>query len=385
VPDVSSNAPGVVRMRAALDVHKRTIVCASQPDDPRAGELVLQEIPNGERAIRALIKRLGGPDGLVVCYEAGPCGYDLFRLLSAIGVACDVVAPALTPIAPGARVKTDRRDAQRLLVLYRAGALKFVAVPTREQEGLRDLVRCREDLVCARRAARHRVAKALLRHGHIFAEAKKSWTKIHQAWVRRQRLADPLAQCALEHMLAHLDSVDAQIAVLDHQLEEIAGREPWNDPVSWLCCFRGISTITALGMLAELGDFHRFATARELMGYLGLTPSEYSSGEQRHRGHITKTGPRHARRLLIEAAWHYQHPPRISRRIAAIQPHVPPAVAARAHGAQIRLHHRHRTLTAHGKRSTVANVAVARELAGFLWAAMTHQPLRDDEQQAAAA
>src|ERR1044071_5111441 len=145
-------------MRAALDVHTRTIVCAAQPDDPRAGDLRLEQIPNTERAIRGLVKRRGGAGALVVCYEAGRCGYDLYRLLSEIGVACDIVAPALTPIAPGARVKTDPRDAKRLLVLHRAGALKFVAPPTREQEGLRDLVRCRDDLVCARRAARHRVA-----------------------------------------------------------------------------------------------------------------------------------------------------------------------------------------------------------------------------------
>jgi transposase len=383
VPDVSSKAPAEVRMRAALDVHKRTIVCASQPDDPRAGELRVQEIPNTERAIRALVKRLGGPEGLVVCYEAGPCGYDLYRLLSAIGVACDIVAPALTPRAPGARVKTDRRDGKRLLVLYRAGALKFVHPPTPEQEGLRDLVRCRDDLVCARRAARHRVGKQLLRHGHVFREGKKSWTKQHIAWVRRQRLTDLLAQSALEHMLAHLDAVDAQIATLDHQLDQIAQREPWNDPVRWLCCFRGITTLTALGLLAELGDLRRFASARELMSFLGLTPSEYSSGEQRHRGHITKAGPRHARRLLIEAAWHYQHAPRISQRIAACHPHVPPDIAERAFSAQIRLHHRHRTLADHGKRSTVTNVAVARELAGFIWAAMTRQPLHDQEVTAA--
>ena len=384
MPDVSSNAPGVVRMRAALDVHKRTIMCASQPDDPRAGELRLQEIPNTERALRALIRRLGGAEGLVVCYEAGPCGYEPYRLLSEMGVACDIVAPALVPVAPGARVKTDRRDAKRLLVLHRAGALKFVHPPTPAQEGLRDLVRCREDLVCARRAARHRVAKQLLRHGHIFREGKKSWTKIHQAWVRRQRLADPLAQSALEHMLAHLDALDAQIAVLDHQLDKIAQREPWSDPVRWLSCFRGITRLTALALLAELGDFRRFGTARELMGFLGLTPSEYSSGEQRHRGHITLAGNTHARRLLIEAAWHYQHAPRVSQRIAAVQPHVPPDVAARAHSAQVRLHHRHRSLTGRGKRSTVANVAVARELAGFIWAAMTRQPLRDPEVNAAA-
>jgi transposase len=177
--------------------------------------------------------------------------------------------------------------------------------------------------------------------------------------VRRQHLADSLAQAALEHMLAHLDAIDAQISAIDHQLDEVARTEPWCDPVRWLCCFRGITTITALGLLAELGDFRRFGSAREPMGFPGLTPSEYSCGEQRHRGHITKTGPRHARRLLIEAAWHYQHAPRISRRIAAIQPHVPPDISARAHSAHVRLHHRHRTLTTHGKRPTVANVAVA--------------------------
>jgi hypothetical protein len=176
-----------------------------------------------------------------------------------------------------------------------------------------------------------------------------------------------------------LHSVDAQIAALDHQLDEIASQEPWSDPVRWLCCFRGITTLTALALLAELGDLRRFATARELMSFLGLTASEYSSGDQRHRGHITKTGPRHARRLLIEAAWHYQHAPRVSQRIAAVQPHVPPDVAARAFSAQVRLHQRHRHLTRHGKRSTVATVAVARELAGFLWAAMTRQPLNQPD------
>jgi transposase len=382
--DVSSNAPAVVRVRAALDVHKRTIVCASQPDDRRAGELRVQEIPNTERALRGLVRRLGGPEGLVVCYEAGPCGYAPFRLLSAIGVACDIVAPALIPIARGDRIKTDRRDAKRLLVLHRAGALKFVAPPTPAQEGLRDLVRCRDDLVCARRAARHRIAKQLLRYGRIFCEGKRSWTAKHRAWVARQHLDDPLAQAALEHMRAHLDGLDAQIAVVDRQLERIAASEPWCDPVRWLCSFRGIQARTALGLLAEIGDFRRFRTARELMSYLGLVPSEYSSGAERHRGHITNAGNAHARRLLVEAAWHYQHRPRIGRRLAGTHAHVPPQVTARAWAAQLRLHDRHRTLAAHGKRSTVANVAVARELAGFVWAAMTHQPLRDNEEVVAA-
>jgi transposase len=377
MPDVSSNAPVEVRMRAALDVHKRSIVCASCPDDPRVGDLKLEEIPNTERALRALVKRLGGPEGLAVCYEAGPCGYDPLRLLASMGVACDVVAPSLVPVKAGDRVKTDRRDAKKLLVLYRAGALSYVRPPTPEQEGLRDLVRCRHDLVAARRSARHRVQKQLLRYGLVFG-GKKTWTKVHQAWVRRQRLQDPNAQSALSHMLCHLDAIDAEIAALDSELERIARTEPWSDPVAWLCCFRGIKTLTALALLAEIGDFRRFASARELMSFLGLTPSEYSSGEQRHRGRITKSGNAHARRLVVEAAWHYQHRPRVSSRIKQFQAQVPPEVFARSWTAQVRLAGRHRALQANGKRSTVANVAIARELCGFIWAAMTHQPLREE-------
>jgi hypothetical protein len=174
-------------------------------------------------------------------------------LLASIGVACDIVAPSLTPVRPGDRVKTDRRDARKLVRLYRAGELTFVCPPSPEQEGLRDLVRCRDDLRPARTAARHRVGKQLLRYGRVYREGKKSWTLQHRAWVRRQRLDEPLAQAALEHMLCHLDAIDAQIAAVDHQLDEIARTEPWCDPVRWLCCFRGISTLTALGLLAEIG------------------------------------------------------------------------------------------------------------------------------------
>jgi transposase len=381
MPDVSSTAPEQVRLWVALDVHKHSIVAATLP--PAGGVAQVQRIENTERAIGRLIGRLGGAEGLAVAYEAGPCGYDLLRLLGRLGVACDVIAPSLVPVRAGDRVKTDRRDAKKLARLYRAGELSFVAPPSPAQEGLRDLVRCADDLRCARTAARHRVAKQLLRHGRIFREGKRSWTKQHIAWVRRQRLEDPNAQRALEHMLAHLDGLDAQLAAIGHELAAIAQTDPWRDPVAWLSSFRGISIRTALGLLAEIGDFRRFATARELMSYLGLTVAEYSSGDRQHRGHLTKTGNRHARRLLIEAAWHYQHPARQAARAAAISEHVPPAVSARAWQAQIRLHHRHRHLTSHGKRSTVATAAIARELAGFLWAAMTHQPLRQEVAAAA--
>ncbi len=380
MPDVSSTAPAQVRMWVAIDQHKLSLVAATLP--VTGGQPEVMRVENTERAIRRFVQRLGGADGLAVAYEAGPGGYQLHRLLSSMGVACDVIAPSLIPVRAGDRVKTDRRDAKKLVRLYRAGELSFVQPPSPMQEGLRDMMRCRDDLRCARTAARHRVAKALMRHGHVYRQGK-AWTLRHRAWVESQRLADPLAQAALEHMLTHLGGLDVQIAALDQQLEQIATREPWADPVAWLCSFRGVSTHTALGLLSEIGDFRRFAHPRELMSYLGLTPSEYSSGQQQHRGHITKTGNRHARRLLVEAAWHYRHRPRQSTRAARLQEHVPTEVTIRAWQAQIRLHHRHRVLAEHGKRSTVANVAVARELTGFIWGAMTKAPLR--EQEAAAA
>jgi transposase len=375
VPDVSSNATtATTTTYVALDVHKRSIVAGVLP--AQGGEVELHELENTERALRRLVDRLGGPEGLAVCYEAGPSGYEPYRLLSRMGVACDVVAPSLVPTRAGDRVKTDRRDAAKLVRLHRAGELPFVRPPTPDQEGLRDLMRCLDDLIGARRAARHRVAKQLLRHGRIWS--RRSWTLAHRTWVAAQHLDDALADEALQQMRAHLEALDAQIEALEHRLEEVARTEPWSDPARWLMAFRGIATKTALGLIAEIGDFRRFGSARELMSFLGLTPSEYSSGEQRHRGHITKSGNRHARRLVVEAAWHYQHRPRLSRRQRELVPLLPAEVPARAWRAQHRLHHRHGALGRRGKRSTVANVAVARELTGFIWAAMTHQPLGEE-------
>jgi transposase len=274
----------------------------------------------------------------------------------------------------GSTLRGDRRDAKQLVSLFRAGLLRFVQPPTPETEGLRDLLRCRDDIRCARTAARHRVAKQLLRHGRIYRDGKQAWTLRHRAWVLRQRLDDPLAHEALSQMLTHLDSLDRQLAALDAQLEQIAEREPWGWQVHKLRAFRGIRTLTALGLIAEIGDFARFGHPRELASWLGITPSEYSSGDQQHRGHITKTGNRHARRLLTEAAWHYRHAPR--------RPTKGPEPSARAWQAQIRLHARQRHLTQQGKRSTVVTVAVARELTAFLWAEMTDQPAREEPQAA---
>jgi transposase len=368
MPDVSSNQPADVRLWVSFDVHKLSIVAAVLP--PAGGQPEVQRIETTEKAIRGLIKKLGGPAGLAVCYEAGPGGFALWRLLTSMGVACDVVAPSLVPVRAGDRVKTDRRDAKKLVSLYRAGLLRFVQPPTPETEGLRDLLRCRDDLRCARTAARHRVSKQLLRHGLVFREGKKSWTLTHRAWIARQWLADALAHAALEQTLIHLDGIDRQLAALDARLEQIARDQRWGWQVEKLRAFRGIQTLTALGLIAEIGDFARFKHPRELASWLGITPSEYSSGEQQHRGHITKSGNRHARRLLIEAAHHYRHAPR--------RPSSGPPPSDRAWHAQVRLFHRHRHLTAHGKRSTVVTVAIARELAGFLWAEMTDQPAREE-------
>jgi transposase len=368
VPDVSSKAPADVRLWVALDVHKFSIVAAALP--PAGGKPEVQRIETTERAIRRFVGRLGGPDGLAVAYEAGPGGFELLRLLASIGVACDVIAPALVPVRVGDRVKTDRRDAKKLVRLFRAGELVFVEPPDRQTEGLRDLMRCRDDLRCARTAARDRVAKQLLRHGRIFREGKKAWTKLHYAWVARQRLDDPLAQAALEQMLVHPGGLDRQLARLDADLENIAGEDPWRERVQALRAFRGLGTRTALGLIAEIGDFRRFSHPRELASWLGITPSEYSSGDQQHRGHITKTGNRHARRLLVEAAWHYRHRPR--------RPAQGPEPSDRAWQAQIRLHRRWHDLIDRGKRPTVANVAIARELSGFLWAETTGQPHREE-------
>jgi len=368
MPDVSSNAPADVRLWVALDQHKLSIVAAMLP--PAGGEPVLERIETTEKAVRRFVDRLGGARGLAVCYEAGPGGFDLYRLLCSMGVACDVIAPSLTPVRAGDRVKTDRRDAKKLVRLYRAGALGFVHPPTSETEGLRDLLRCREDLRRARVAARNRVLKQLLRHGRIYREGKHAWTKQHREWVNRQRLDDPLGQAALEQTLIHVDGLDRQLALLDARLEQIARSERWREHVEVLVRFRGIATLTALGLISEIGDFHRFGHPGELSSWLGMTPTEYSSGAQQHRGHITRAGNEHARRLLIEAAWHYRHAPRRSTRR--------PEPDQRAWQAQVRLFARWRHFNERGKRSTVADVAIARELAGFIWAAMTDQPLREE-------
>lgn len=353
------------RIYVGLDVHKDTIAVCWVPEGGAPEET--REIPNDPRAVRKLFARLAAQGELRACYEAGPCGYAVRRQLETLGVPCEVIAPSLVPRRPGDRVKTDRRDARKLARLYRAGELTVIRVPTCQEEAARDLLRCREDLGEDVTRLRHRLGKFLLRHGRLWRETK-NWTLRHWTWLRTQRFDEPAAQRTFEEYLAQLDLAVDRLRSLDTEIAQLAQQEPWAPRVARLCCLRGFSTLAALTLLVELQDFHRFRSPRELMSFVGLTPSLHASGGRETRGPITKAGNAHARRILVEAAWHYRHRPMAAgrfRRRAASQPETIRADALRA---QSRLHQRFHRLVARGKPSQVAVVAVARELVGFVWA-----------------
>lgn len=357
----------------ALDDSKRRIVAGIlRPEDT---EPELREIPNDPQHVRRLFTRLMREGTVRACYEAGVSGYDLYRRLTALGVACDVIAPALTPRRPGQRVKTDRRDAAKLVRFFRAGELTAIHVPDETEEAGRDLVRCRDDIRRDVLRWRHRVLKLLARHGRVYM-AGKNWSQAHWGWIRSQQFDQPPLQRAFDASLFALEQALARQAELDKEVEALATMEPYREPVGWLRCFRGLDTLSAMILLAEVVDFARFRRPRELMAYLGLVPSEYSSGDSQRRGALTKAGNSHARRVLVEAAWHYRHRPTVGRALALRSEGQPPTVVAQAWRAQQRLHRRYRHLVGHGKRSPVAVAAVARELVGFIWAAMTGRESR---------
>ena len=358
----------------ALDDSTRKIVVGILRPDALQPEL--REIANEPRHVRHLFERLqheGHP--LAACYEAGVSGYELHRQITALGVPCSVIAPALTPRRPGQRVKTDRRDAAKLVRLFRAGELTAIQVLDEAQEAVRDLVRCRDDVRRDVLRWRHRLLKLLARHGRTYL-AGRNWSRGHWCWIRDHRFELPALQRAFEATLFALDQALARQAELDRELEALATTPPYREPVARLRCFRGLDTLSAIILVAEVVDFQRFDRPRALMAYLGLVPGEYSSGDTHRRGALTKAGNSHARRLLVEAAWPYRHRPGSGPALARRSDGQPPAIVSHAGRAQQRLHRRFRHLRGHGKRAPVAVVAVARELVGFLWAAMTHQPGR---------
>jgi transposase len=352
----------------ALDDSKRTIVAGILR--PGVPEPELRQLPNEPRHLRRLVTRLKREGPVEICYEAGPAGYDLYRQITALGVPCQVIAPALTPRKPGDRIKTDRRDAAKLVRLFRAGELTSIHVPDEAAEAARDLLRCREDVQEDLLRWRHRLVKFLARHGRVYRDGRH-WTQRHWTWLRGQRFDLPALERTYEEYRFTVEQLLARRAALEQEILALAETAPYRERVGWLRCFRGIDTRSAMGLLTEVGDFPRFPHPRELMAYLGLVPSEDSTGGRERRGAITKAGNTHARRILVEAAWHYRHPPRLGSALARRSQGQPKAVLVQAWHAQQRLHRRYRHLVGHGKRPPVAVVAVARELVGFVWAALT--------------
>ena len=352
-----------------LDVHAETIaVAVAEPD----GEVrSLGTIANREESIRKLVKKLGTPEHLRACYEAGPTGYVLYWQLTQLGVECAVVAPTLVPTKAGDRVKTDRRDAMKLARSHRSDDLTAVWVPDGNSEALRDLVRAREAAKQDQLRARHRLGKFLLRAGRRPpAVGMKAWTEPYMAWVRQVHFEQPAQQATLQDYLHEVDHMAARVKRLEQAITEavkLAAPEV-QEVVKGLQALRGIAEISAVTIVAELGQISRFHTARQLMGYSGVVPSEDSSGERKKRGGITKTGNAHLRCIVVEAAWNYRHRPAIGPKLRKRQEGVPEPIKEIAWKAQVRLSKRYARLAAAGKDQRKIVTAVGRELLGFIWA-----------------
>jgi transposase len=333
--------------------------------DAETGQLQCFTLSGETERAAAFCEQLPRP--VRVAYEAGPTGYRLARELAKRGMECVVAAPSKIPRGSGDRVKTDRRDAEHLVRLLLAGKLHPVRVPGPEEEALRDLVRARESVRMDLMRARHRLSKLLLRHGHRFDDGN-AWTDRHRQWLTTIELDWPAAQTTLLDSRGAIDALCLRRDQLERQIIALLPSCPWTVQVGRLRCLRGVDTLTAVGLCAEIGDFERFARADQLMSYIGVVPSENTTGQQRRLGSITKTGSAHARRLLTEAAWHYRPRPNLGKALTERQQHQPPAAVAIAWKAQLRLHRTWARLEARNKRRTLIAVAAARELAGFCWA-----------------
>ena len=351
-----------------LDVHKDSIDIAVA-DAPRDAEIrhigsIRGDLASLDKSLRKLLSR-GQP--LHIVYEAGPCGFVIWRHLTAQGLHCEVVAPSSIPRAPGERIKTDRRDAMLLAKLARSGDLSVVRVPDGVDEAVRDLVRAREDAVREQRNGRHRLKALLLRNGIPYT-GKSSWTAAHLRWLATVKLAYAAQQIAFQEYLHSITESGARIARLEQALRDALPEWGLTPIVQALQAMRGVQLIAAITLVAELQDFLRFESPRQLMGYLGLVPSEHSSGPKRRQGAITKAGNSAARRMLVEVAWHYRFDARVSPIIATRQDGLPTAVTDIAWKAQLRLSAKFKRLSARRVLKTKVVVAVARELAGFVWA-----------------
>jgi transposase len=349
-----------------LDVHKDTISVALADGGKRGDVRAFGQIVNTPTALARMLAKLSQPGRtLKFCYEAGPCGYGIQRQLSAAGHDCVVVAPSLIPRKPGDRIKTDRRDANNLARLHRAGELSAVWIPDTAHEAMRDLVRARLAAVRSLRQARQQLSGFLLRHGCHYG--RPAWTQMHRRWLAGLRFEQPIHHIVLEDHIATIEAATDRRDRLTKQIEIMLSNWSLAPVVHALQSLRGMALVTAATMIAELGDLSRFTNPRQLMAYLGLVPSEHSSGGTRRQDGITKAGNTTARRMLIEAAWSYRFPARISREQLLRQEQLPKTIRDTAWKAQERLCSRYRKLTNAGKPATTVTTAIARELSGFVW------------------
>lgn len=355
----------------AMDTHKKTISVAIAEGGRRGETRFLGEIPSCPEAVAKMVARLAKKhDRLAFCYEAGPCGYGLYRQITSLGHECMVVAPSLVPTRPGDRVKTDCRDAMTQASLFRSGELTPVWIPDDAHEAMRDLCRARQAAMEALRRARQQVLSFLLRHGRVYADGGH-WTRNHRLWLAAQRLEHPARQIAFEELVQAVEEAQARRDRLAKQMQELAPSWSLAKVVTAIQALRGVALIAAITLVAEIGDFKRFANPRQLMAYLGLTPSERSSGAKTARGAITKAGNTRARRMLVESAWTYRLPARIGAAILKRNEILPQPIKDIAWKAQARLCARYRRLVRAGKPTNVVCVAIARELAAFVWAIAT--------------
>lgn len=353
-----------------MDVHKDTVMVAVF-EDRRSEPEVVQQLPNEPRKLRRCFERWAKRGEVRSCYEASGAGYVLHRDITEWGYDCEVIAPSLIPVRPGERRKHDRRDAMQLARLYRAGELTPIRIPSADEERVRDLVRCRQCFQREILRSRHYVTKFLARRGFVYREGS-NWTQRHWAWLRsllRDGGLERADRTAFGEYLALLEYKISRREDLDEQIEKLALSPHYTSAVERLCCFRGISTIAAMTLVTEIGDWRRFERPGQLMAYLGLVPSEHSSGERHHRGPITKAGNSRCRHVLVQAAWSYRSRPTVGAELKRRQQGQPSDVIAHSWKAQHRLNKIYHRIAAK-KSSRIAVVAAARELVGFLWAVM---------------
>lgn len=352
-----------------MDTHKKehTVVI-----EYAGGDIVEYLVKNTPSEIAKMVKRIKSrtqDSQVIFCYEAGVCGFTLKRRIEELGPTCKVIAPSLIPKKPGERIKTDRRDARKLLSLLKAGLLTEVHAPDQQQEAVRELGRLRQTTRENLMRIRHQVGKFLIRHGFIYTDGDH-WTQKHHRWLGSIRFENPLLQEAYENYLVELGHCRSRIEELDRRIEQVATSEPYAEVIGLLRCFHGIDTITAFGIITEVFEFGRFGSAGEFMSYLGLVPSESSSGSKQHKGPITKSGNKRVRRLLTEAAWHYRHRFSVSHALTARRKGNPLWAIDIADKAGQRIRKRYNHFIRRGKNPNTVTVAMARELAGFIWSMM---------------